>query len=185
MEEAEGMASFVSQSENRFREATVENENLILLGQAQGDIIADLADSIVNLDEVTEKIAQVEKDIASIDVKLSGSQELLLEMLTSPDESAREAKPGRVLQSILSNTIEVMNGYCKNAVENGQISVSLLQVLDIEDQISKLICDMEDRNLYPESEQQLQQRHQRIEAHNQKIVGFLELIKSAAQKEQE
>lgn len=169
------------EAEKKFRQAASTNEDLAAICQAQGVIIEEIANSLPDATQIAERMNEMNKEMELIDSQIRNGQAFLLELLTSPENKTDNVKPGNVLKSVIENTIDLIFEYCHMSAKNGEMSVSLLQILDIEDQITKLIHEMEERNMYPETEAQIQMRNNRTKSHNEKIVGFLQLLKQVAQ----
>lgn len=170
------------EAEKKFRAAASANEDLARMCQAQGVIISDIADSFPDAAEMVNQMSEMDKELELINSQIQSAQEFLMELLTTPQAKSDGAKPGIVLKSVIENTIQLIQQDCQIAAQNGSTHVSLLQILNIEDQINKLIQDMEERDMYPETESQLQQRNNRMKVHNEKIVEFLQLLKQATNK---
>jgi hypothetical protein len=88
-----------------------------------------------------------------------------------PDPGPRSAGP--VLQAVLQNTLDSIVQLSKDAVTEGRGTVPLTEIINIEEQIDQLIQEMQDREMYPESADEREDRNKGMEGHNRKVVAFL------------
>ena len=167
-----------TEAKNRFQKVADLNHQLDQVAKAQNTIIEDLSLSIPELDDIQKNLNAADEDLKELNEQLTQTQGLLLELLSSPSSSTSKKGPGDILKVLLSNFQATLSTICTQHVEKGQTEVSLLGLMDLEDQIVKIIDDMSNRGLYPESETEAQQRVQKTQQHTLKVIQFLKDLKS-------
>lgn len=181
--DVKGPIRLALEAQTRFEEAAIANKQLLMVSEAQEQVMGELLQSMPSAEETAKEIAAVEAACEKLDQQIKNGSQILLESLSTP-KVPKNVNPGGVIKTILDMTLKVLYENIATALENGQTSVLLLHILDIEDQLSKLIQDMESRDMFPETEQQRQQRMDKSQAHNEKAVQFLELVKAASMQRQ-
>ncbi|OHT11128.1 hypothetical protein TRFO_04090 [Tritrichomonas foetus] len=171
-----------TEAKNRFQQAADTNQQLELVARAQNDIIDDLSISIPDLDDIQKNINSTDEDLKEIDGQLTQAQEVLLELLTS-NVGAKKG-PGDILKTLLSNFQTTLSAICLQAATKGQTEVSILGLMDLEDQIVKIIEDLSTRGLYPETDKAAEERTLRMQQHTIKVIQFLKDLKSQKETEQ-
>ena len=171
-------------AKERFQKNTQVNQSLSNVAEGQNVIIEDLTSSIPDLDETMKKIKEVDDQIKEADQMLTTSNEALLELISN-NSKAKPSTPGPMLSSVLNNVQNALFEIALEAAGNGKTSVNLLYLIDVEDQVSKLIEDMTNKGMYPEAPETMKQRIDYISQHNRKIVQFLELLKGLQQQQQQ
>ena len=167
-----------TEAKNRFQKVADLNHQLDQVAKAQNTIIEDLSLSIPELDDIQKNLNAADEDLKELNEQLTQTQGLLLELLSSSSSSTSKKGPGDILKVLLSNFQATLSTICTQHVEKGQTEVSLLGLMDLEDQIVKIIDDMSNRGLYPESETEAQQRVQKTQQHTLKVIQFLKDLKS-------
>lgn len=165
-------------SRERFQNASDKNQALSQVADSQNQLIDDLATSIPEIDDMMTKISNVDKEIANVELMLLKSNRALQEILTTGQKQSKDVLPGPLLSSVLLNVQQSLLKVASESAAKGHVSCNLLNIIDIEDQISKFIDGMIERNLYPETEEDFESRNDRTSLHNQKIVQFLQLIQA-------
>lgn len=167
-----------SQAKNRFQKAADENQQLEQISKAQNVIIDDLSYSIPELDNIQKNLNSTDEDLKDVEQQLKETQEMLLELLTTNNNSPKQ-DAGVILKAVLSNLQRTLTSICSQSASKGQIEVSLIGLIDLEDQIGKIIEDMSTRGIYPEDEKSTEERVQRMQLHNIKVVKFLQEIQAS------
>jgi hypothetical protein len=72
----------------------------------------------------------------------------------------------------------------KESGDKGRVDVSILSLMDLEEQISKLIDNLSERGLYPETEENGEARKARQQQHTLKVIQFLKALKAAREQKQ-
>lgn len=174
-----------SVSRQRFQEASDNNQALSLIAEGQNTLIDDIANSIPEIDEMMTKISNVDQEIANVDLMLLKSNSALQELLSNDQNKSKDLLPGPILSSVLLNIQQSLLKIASESASKGQINCNLLNIIDVEDQISKFIEGMVERNLYPETNEEFNSRNDRTSLHNHKIVQFLQLIQQIQKKSEE
>lgn len=165
-------------SRQRFQKASDDNQALSLIAESQNQVIDDIANSIPEIDDTMTKISNIDKEIANVDLMLLKSNRALQELLATEQSKTKDLLPGPILSSVLLNIQQSLLKIASETASKGQINCNLLNIIDIEDQVSKFIEGMVERNLYPETDEDFNSRNDRMSLHNRKIVQFLQLIQN-------
>jgi hypothetical protein len=125
--------------------------------------------------DLISKIADVEADLANVAAQVQQSQALLRE-LVGPRHDGTAAAAGRLLRTAIENAEICCTEHAREALQAGSTTVALVDLLDLEDQIQRAIEIMEQRNLFVEEEGARAARKAAWEAHNQRVVAYLETL---------
>ncbi|KAH0787625.1 hypothetical protein GPJ56_008420 [Histomonas meleagridis] len=161
---------------DQYQSAAEENKRLDQIVQAQNVIIDDLSISVSDFDETQKSISQLDNEISDINKKLQFNQEILLELLSNEKPQTKDL-PEKILKSVLLNVIKTFSSISKDAVDNDEISVSLLTLMEVEEQISKIIDNLSQRGLYPETNETNEKRMKESHDHIIKLTQFLQELK--------
>lgn len=179
----QGLMLLPTEAKNRFQKAADINQQLELVSKAQNIIIDDLSVSIPDLDNIQKNLNEADEELKEVDDQLKQTQDILLELLSTNNNSSSKKGAGDILKTILSNLQKTLTVICSQAASKGQIDVSLFGLMDLEDQVGKIIEDMSSRGLYPETENAAVERVQRMQAHNLKVVQFLKELQPKKETE--
>jgi hypothetical protein len=174
--DAEQLLALAADAHKQFETAVKSGQILRNCLNGQADIIAQINKSIPPVDAVVKEIESLESQLASVNEHLQKANLFLAQLLMrgSADPGPRSAGP--VLQAVLQTTQDSIVQASKDAIAGGRGTVSLTEIINIEDQIDQLIHEMEDREMYPESDDEREDRNRAMETHNKKVVAFLSHI---------
>lgn len=161
----------------RLERVAAENQKLVATCEAQGVILSEIAESLPDPEELVKKIDEINEEIKATDEALTNAQTALLNLLTKTEEEPQGAPAGGILRAILKQTMKSLQEGCLNFAKQGNPSVSLIFLIDIESQIHKLIEDLAARGMFPESDEDAQERVLATQAHTLKIIEFLKVLK--------
>jgi hypothetical protein len=174
------MEALAAASENRLEKAIDVHNSLASVGQAESSIMDDLTASLGGLKELGEKLAEANGELSAIGKKTNQAHTFLSELLTPP-ESSPDLSPGPVLKSVFETTQELIAGYLNAAVSRERTNVSVIDILNIEEQLLALMEEMDNRNLYPESEESENARSVLLSQHNERLEKLQDVIQSLRQ----
>jgi hypothetical protein len=160
---------------DRFDSTMNAGQQLTRTDDAQKVIIGDLAESIPDIDNLQKSLSDADAEIASLDAELGVIQRNLLALLNEGSSAAK--RPTDILKALLGSFQSVLLDLAKGSAEKGQSTVPFLDLVQLEDQIANTIDNLSERGLYPEADQETSARLQRREAHAQKLVEFLSVLK--------
>jgi hypothetical protein len=165
---------FAQTSRENFQTAADVGRQLTHVDKSQKLIIEELATSIPSPEDIGTKLRAADEEIASLDSQLSQVQAELIARLSS--KSSSKKGPEDILRALLTTFQSVLFALSKESAEKGQTIVSLLSIIQLEDQISSTIDDLTDRGLYLEESSETQTRVDRRESHARKLVDFLTVL---------
>jgi hypothetical protein len=171
-----GLLQLASQTRDQYQEAAGVHQTLSQLDAAQKILINSLAETIPDYDEIQKKLEEADSEIASLDARLSQTQDKLLEALTA--QPSQQVGPSDILKNILVNFQSILLKISKDYAGRGQTGVPVLAILQFADQIAKTIDDMTRRGLYPEEPDEEQARIQKRQQHASKMIALLEAMKT-------
>ena len=130
-------------------------------------------------EELAKKLEEIEAEIKVTDETLANSQTALLNLLTKDDdEQAQQGAPaGDILRVVVKHTMEAIQATCLAAAKQGNPSVSLISMIDIESQIQKIVEDLGKRGMFPESDEVTEERVLATQAHTLKVIKFLKELR--------
>jgi hypothetical protein len=181
----DGLAQLVTlatQARDHHAKAHTIAEQLAQADQSQKIVITELAGSTPDLDEIQKKLAAADAELASLDEQLAQTQDGLLEALTA--ERPLDAQSAvDLLKTLLPNYQAALFTFAKGSAGHGQSTVSVLQLIELEDQIAKAIDGLSERGMFPEDDAATHARVQIREAHTRKVIEFLQLLKGRREAE--
>ncbi|EAY17700.1 hypothetical protein TVAG_170130 [Trichomonas vaginalis G3] len=144
--------------------------------EAQLDILHDLYQSN-ETEQIEKRIQEIDKEIADCQMKITRYQNSFLELLqnTTPESIAEENKEiaSDTLKFAFNEVNNQINSLCQMSVDSEVLDVPITAVYDIENQIIQIIEQFKEEGSFRESEGQLEKWRNRLEEHNQKVLGFL------------
>lgn len=170
-----------TEAQRRYQEVTEETRKYENLFDAQKIIIDDLAVSLPNFEETEKKIEETEEQIAMVNEQLGHAQSILLnEMLVENNQNNNDSDPGELLKVILSKFQQILTQICASSIKDKQIGVSIMTIIDLENQINTIVDDLAQKGMYPETEEEAQARIENVEKHGRKILDFLNAFLAAS-----
>lgn len=165
-----------------FVEVESKNADYKTILEAQKTLINDFAQTMPELDETENKMKEIDAQIADIDEQLSQSQSILVELLSSKQSKGKSDAASGVLQRIITSFSNDVMALGLDAVTAHSTSVPIFKMIDLEEQCSKLIQNLEESNMYPETQDEHSKRIQLTQSHSQKLSEFLRLLKDIYMK---
>lgn len=169
---------FLAQSAaDNYKTNELKNQRLSSIAECQNDFLEEITFSMPEIDSLIKKIDEVDQDLENANLMLIKSQNALHELLLTKPQSS-QADPGAILSSILSSIENTILSISLEAVSNEQTDTSLLNIVDLENQVSKMIEQLVEREMFPETEQELHNRITSVSQHNKRLVVFLQEIQN-------
>lgn len=159
-----------TEARKRLDRASSISKTLQRTCQAQNTVIEDLISSIPDPDELREQIADTASQIDECLAQTSNYQRILSSHLR---ESRNVSDPGDFLKNILTNLQRSLLELTKS-----QSSVSIVDVIQLEDQLSEVIDSICDQNLTHDSQDAQNARIKRKQSHTMRIIGLLQFIQA-------
>jgi hypothetical protein len=164
------------QAQKRFEKVAEENRRLTYQNDAQKVIIGELARSLPKGEELEKAIEETSQQLEAVDQHLSDATAVLLNTLQSAAPKLTAGNPSPLLKFVLDTVAKVLVDISAKALEEGSPSVPITSLLELEEQIRKIIEDLHDRGMYPETDDEADQRMQEIHAHTARAIDFLSSI---------
>ena len=171
-----------SESQKGLQKKADENHQLHLICESQNVILSNYSDSYSEKLKIEQKIAEVDKEIQKFDTLLADANYILLNTLKK--EPQKESEVGDFLKIILEKIKNLIMSICKESLNDKSISVSLMSVIEIEQQIQKIIENLISNGMYPETQSELYKRTSEIDAHNEVLLSFLSGFVNEAKRSQ-
>jgi ABC-type transporter Mla subunit MlaD len=177
MDAASRMMLLPVQSQKRFEKAAEENRQLTYQIDAQKTVIAALAESLPKVEELEQSIQEKGEQIAAINRQLSDATAVLLNILqaTAAGKPA-VANASQLLKFLLDTVGKILVEISGSAIREDSTWVPITSLLEIEDQVRKIIEDLHERGMYPETDEEADQRLQETQAHTVRVMDFLRSI---------
>ncbi|OHT12311.1 hypothetical protein TRFO_17891 [Tritrichomonas foetus] len=148
-----------------------KNQSLHNVLNSQDLIITDISETIPNVMNIEEKLANTDAELEKVNHQINNAHFVLYETLTKREKNGHFV--GDFLKNILSKLQTLMVETCNDALSKGLTDVSIMSVIDIEQQVLKIIEDMHNGGMYPETDEEAGSRATIIEMHTKKILNFL------------
>jgi septal ring factor EnvC (AmiA/AmiB activator) len=168
------LEALLSRQSERHQAATDINNSLRSMHDAQASVAEELGMSLPNIEDLEGKLNEAEATIQHVNARIRQSEDLLAKLLSA--EVDIPVKPGPILVSVLENTQSLMLDHLRSAVSQGKLEISVLDILNIEEQLLVLIEEMEKRDAYPESSTDREARLLVLSEHNSRITQFHSLL---------
>jgi hypothetical protein len=162
------------EAQKRFERVAEENGQLKSQIEAQKIIISDLSQSL-DATEESEKLLQVlDEQLSAVTQGIANSSALLLEQLSESANQGSRPSAGELLKVLVGKIQAGISDLAVKGVAEGSMSVSIIKLIELEEQIRKIIDDLQERGMYPESEQDSQARLARTQKHTAAILKFMQ-----------
>ena len=179
------LLTLATAAKDEFVDVEAANENIKQLVDAQKVIINDYAESMPDIDQTEKAAKDLDSELEQVEEQLTQSQDLLLQLLKSKPQEDNAQEADHLLKLILTNFTKKFTDLSKDAVSKGQASVTVFQLVEIEEEITKLIESLESNGMYPESEEENQKRSKKAEEHTVKLAQFLQLLRQIISQAQQ
>ena len=166
------------EAQSRFERAAEENQRLSNVLAASNVIFGELDKTFLG-EEGAKQLKAVEEEIALVDKQLSSAQAVLMNSLSQSNSQVDASETGAILKLILSKLQRTLDTLVISSATQGSLSVPFMTMVDIEDQISKIIEDLHDRGLFPERPEQSEKRMKDTEEHMSRVLVFVKALLAA------
>lgn len=163
------------EAQARVEEATARNQDLSMIYDAQDAVLSDLSDSLPDPSSIAKELDDVEIRLKSTNETLTNAQSALVNILSKSEES-RNAPAGEILRNVITQTMNTFQEMALVAVRDGHPVAGIFDIIDVEDQMQKIIDDLSERGMFPESESDAAERIEQVQAHTKKIIDFLKTL---------
>jgi ribosome-binding ATPase YchF (GTP1/OBG family) len=171
------------QAQKRFEKAAAENRRLRQQIDAQEAVISDLASSLEKADELHKAIQAATERRDAIDRQLSDATAILLDALQNLGAKHSALCPGDVVRDAIRAVQESITRIAKSEIERGAPAVPITAVFDLENQIKELIDDFQEKGIFPETDEEAEQRTKEGQAHSLRLLEFLQQARQAFGKQ--
>lgn len=169
--------TIATSAKDDYVEIEAQNANLKQMLDSQKVLINDFAVSMPDIDETEKKAAELDEELSQVEEQLVQSQSILTELLQTkqPKQSSQQAET--ILKAVMKTFQGRVMDLTKEAVEKGQASATVFQLIDLEEEISKLIENFESKDMYPETKEENDARTQQGKEHTAKLAQYLQLLR--------
>ena len=175
--DAKQLLFIATSAKDEYVDAEAINANLKQTLEAQKVLINDYAESMPDIDETEKQEKELNEELEKIDEQLSQSQLILTELLQSKPQASNSEQAEAIMKAILTTFQQKITELAKVGLSQNSASVSIFQMIDLEEEISKLIENLNAKQMYPETEEDNQKRVAKNKAHNAKLSQFLQLLR--------
>ena len=175
--DSRALLTLATSAKNEYVNVEAANEDLKQILDSQKVLINDYAESMPDIDLTEKHEAELDEELTRIDEQLAQSQLILLELLQSKPQATDSEKCNATLKAILTTFQHRVSELTKEAVGAGQASVTVFQIIDLEEEISKLIDSLISKDMYPEEEKDKNAREQKTKTHNTKLAQYLQFLR--------
>lgn len=163
-------------AQEKHQAAVKENQELESALRAQLQIIDDLSSSVSESATISKSISEIDAKISEIDEALRESQSTLIDLLNCEFEE-QSSVGNDVLKTVLSNITDELSAITLGAVKEGELSVSLTDIIEVECKISNIIGTLNDKGLYKETNEQKKERIEKTQSHLNILSEFFKKYK--------
>lgn len=168
------------EAQNRFERAADVNQRLTSTIEAEKVVFEELAEQVLLVTEDgSKRLKELEDQIAAVDKQIANSQAVLLSNLSQNTSQASSEETGAIMKLIITKVQKTLDTLAIASAKQGSLSVPFMTVVDIEDQLSKIIEDLHDRGLYPEQPSESDARMKATEEHMSKVLAFVKAFLAA------
>lgn len=178
---SQGLVALLTDAKNNITRSSLETEQLGTIYQAQNVILEDLMHSIPETSELQNELDDANDTLNELDQQIAAYQTFLFDLLNQ--EPPKQRSPGDILKSVLMNYLSTLYQSTMESIEKGSTEVSILKIMELEDQIAAFVDAMSDQGLFPETKDAQDLRLKKRQEHTLKTIEYLKKLKS--QKEAE
>lgn len=171
-----------SESQKKLQEEAEKNHQLHLICEAQNSILSQYSDSYSENLKAESKIIEIDEKIKKVDILLENANYILLKKLKTESNKGNEV--GDFLKAILERIKSLIITICNDSLKKNSESVSIMTVIDIEQQIKKIIDNLVSNGMYFETESEMNKRAAEDDAHNETLLTFLKGFADEANRSQ-
>jgi hypothetical protein len=171
------------EAQKRFERVAEENRQLKSQIEAQKIVISDLSQSLDAGDDAEKLLQALNDQLTAVTQGVANSSALLLEPLSESLNRGSPPNTGELLKTLVGQVQSVISDLAVHGVAEGSMSVSIIKLIELEEQIRKIIDDLQGRGLYPESDQESQARLLAMQKHTGNILKFMEDVLKEAGEE--
>jgi hypothetical protein len=174
MDAAKRLMVLPVEAQKRFERVADENRLLKLQLDSQKVIISDLSNSLGDNDEIEKALQATNEHLAEVDGQLADASAMLLEQLSESGNQPAPEAAGELIKLLVTKVQGCVSDLAVNGVSQGSMSVSVLGLVELEEQIRKIIEDLHDKGMYPETDEEAEARMAGTHAHTAAVLKFLQ-----------
>jgi hypothetical protein len=174
MDAASRVLALPAEAQKRFQKAADESRWLRQQIDAQRSVIGEFAATPDKVDGLYKEIAATEEQHEAIDRQLSDAIAVLFDVVQSSSGKPPPVAPGPIVGSVIQMVQDALTKIAKSGIESGAPAVPISAVFDLESQINDIIDDLQAKGIFPETDDEAQQRVQEGQAHSERVLGFFQ-----------
>ena len=174
----DNLLSIAEESTKEFYKQREATDFLNSISNSQLVLVNDFASSLQKADEIPEKLQQIDADLALVDEQTKQATSVLNDLLLQRNKEKLQTPDCSDLIKLIINTqYKNIMDIIKDALKKGDPYISIISLIEFENALATLIESMKDQGMYPIfDEEESVKRNERVKQHNQKILGFIQLI---------
>jgi hypothetical protein len=162
------------EAQKRFERVADENRLLKQQLDSQKAVISDVSGSIADTEAIEKDLQSVTDQLAAVDQRLAGASAILLEHLSTSANAPPAGRAGELLKQLLSKIQLCISDLAIHGVGQGSMSVSVISLIELGEQIRKIIEDLHEKGLYPETPEAAEERLASTHQHTASVLKFLQ-----------
>jgi predicted O-linked N-acetylglucosamine transferase (SPINDLY family) len=162
------------EAQKRFERVSDENRQLKLQLDSQKIVISDLSQSLGDTEKIEKDLQAINEQLATVEQRLSDASTLLLDQLSDSVRQAGPANVGEVLKLLITQIALRVTELANEGISKGSMALSVLQIVEFEDNIRKIIEDLREKKMYPESPEEEELRVVAVQKHTAGLLKFLQ-----------
>jgi hypothetical protein len=162
------------EAQKRYERVADENRLLKQQLDSQKVVISDVSRSLSDIDAVEKDLQAVAEQLALADRRRADASALLLEQLSSSATEDAPGRPGELLKQLLSKIQLCISDLAIHGVGQGSMSISVLGLIELGEQVRKIIEELHEKGLYPETPEEEDERLARTHEHTASVLKFMQ-----------
>jgi hypothetical protein len=162
------------EAQKRFQQVADENRQLKLSLEAQKAIISDLSRSLGDSEESEKALQKIKDQLSAVDRKIADASTLLVEQLSESKTSASSAHAGELLRLIIEQVQNTVRELELRGISQGVMAVSVMGVIELESLIRKILEDLSEKGMFPETQEEIEARVNESKNHTAAVLEFLQ-----------
>jgi hypothetical protein len=162
------------EAHKRFERVTDENHLLKQQIDSQKAVISDVSGSLAETEAIEKDLQAVAEQLATVDRRRAEASAILLEQLSSSANPPPSTRAGELLKALLSRIQLCLSDLSLHGIKQGSMSISVIALIELGEQIRKIIEDLQEKGLYPETPEEAEERLAKTHEHTASVLKFMQ-----------
>lgn len=141
--------------------------------QNEQTIMEDIECSLVNPMKASQKINNINKELKKIDNDILEARKYLLALQKKEKQTHKGASD--MIKMLIPLYQEALTQECLMACSKGHSDVLITNIIELEDRILTMTEKLDQRGLFPETQEERLTRVRSVLEHKEKVVGFIKI----------